>query len=295
MNACWGSLLGMERPDIYSYFDYCLYLQDAQRHIKAGRRAFTLEFIAAQLGFKSKGHIALLFQGKKRIAEQLIPRIAELFGLAGDEADFLVALIRFGQARTHREKKGALDRMVALQVQAKRVLNTEQYVLCEQWYYPVIRELVRVVPIVEDWGRLASCVRPRISAKQAEQAVEKLIAARLIYHNEQGLLFPTDEVVTFGSQWRSVAVREFQMQALELAKQALEQVPPQEREISHLTLSVSRERFELIRSRMREFREELIELVRSGGEPEEVMQLELAFYPVSQVAAVRSQLAEVRE
>jgi uncharacterized protein (TIGR02147 family) len=144
---------------------------------------------------------------------------------------------------------------------------------------------VRVARVTDNWVELGSWVRPRIGAKQAQEAVEKLLAARLLMREWDGRVVPTEQVVSFGAEWRSVAVREFQVQALELAKQALEQVPVEEREISHLTLSVSRERFEVIRRRLREFREELIELVRSDGEPEEVMQLELAFYPVSQVGA----------
>ena len=76
-------------------------------------------------------------------------------------------------------------------------------------------------------------------------------------------------------------MRHFQKQVLFLASEALESVPVNERNISTLTLSVDQACFEDLGEMLREFRRLVQKRVDESKRPDRVMQLSMAFYPVT--------------
>ena len=91
---------------------------------------------------------------------------------------------------------------------------------------------------------------------------------------------PTDSVITFGEGWKSVAVREFQRHAIALAEGALDEVPPAQRDISHLTLSLGEASFRELQERLALFRKEALTLARQERNPDRVVMLNLSLFPV---------------
>ncbi|MBK8801279.1 MAG: TIGR02147 family protein [Fibrobacteres bacterium] len=269
-----------DRPNVFTFFDARRFLREAQKAIKLRKRNFTLEHLGELVGLKSKGHVSLVLQGSKNIPEEKIPLFAQAFELEGREAVFFGHLVRFTQAVTHRDRKIHLDRMVACMRVADRRLVPSQFALCSAWYHPVVHELLRMLDIKEDWERLAGALRPRITAVQAHDSVALLEEIGLVSRDSQGLWKPTDVVVTFGEGWKSVAVREFQRHAIDLAQAALEEVPAAERDVSHLTLSIGEESFRELKERLALFRKEALTLARQERHPDRVCMLNLSLFPV---------------
>ena len=113
----------MDRPSVFTYFDFRRFLRDSQQQRRSVRPAFTLEYLAGKVGLKSKGHVSLIFKGAKNIPEEKLPLFAQAFDLDDKETDFFCHLVRFGQARTHRDRKRHLDMMVGLMRVADRRLG----------------------------------------------------------------------------------------------------------------------------------------------------------------------------
>jgi len=274
--------MGVQRPSIYTYFDYRLFMRDLQASIKAERPVFTLEHLAHKVGLKSKGHMSLILKGAKNIPAEKIPLYAAALELDGKEADFFSLMVHFNQAATHRDRKRHLDRMVALLRVTDRKLVPSQYALCETWYHPVVHELLRVNDIRDEWERLASLLRPAITAKEAQESVQLLQEIGLVSLDAQGFHKPTNVAITFGDGWRSVAVREFQKHTFDLAQNALENTAVEERDISSLTLSLGESTFREISERISLFRKEILALARSEKNAEQVFQLNFSLFPLSE-------------
>lgn len=265
----------MSVPDPFQYFDFRIWFRDVLVD-------YSYSQVIVKLGIKSKGHITQILQGKKNVTPQLAERIAELSGLQGRSRLFLFALIEFTQAKSHENKKNCLDRMISIQTEEGRILRPLHYDLCKQWYYPVIRELIRIVPVVDDYSEIASLVSPPITERAVEVAIRDLERMGLIIRNPKRCYVQTDAMITFGEGWKSVVVREFQHQAIELQKQAFERYPAEEREIANATLCMSRERALIVKRRLQEFRKEIMSLVKSDPrESEQVFQLNIGFFPLS--------------
>jgi uncharacterized protein (TIGR02147 family) len=270
----------LERPGVFAYFDARKFLRDAQVAMKARRPSFTLEHLGKLVGLKSKGHVSLIFQGRKNIPDEKIPLFAKALDLDARESAFFAHLVRFTQAATHRERKLHLDRMVAAMRVADRKLVPAQYDLCRQWYHPVVHELLRVLEIRDEWEVLATALRPAITKEQAKDSVALLSEIGLVAKDAKGFWRPTDSVITFGEGWKSVAVREFQRHAIALAEGALEEVPPAQRDISHLTLSLGEASFRELQERLALFRKEALTLARQDRNPDRVVMLNLSLFPV---------------
>lgn len=272
--------MNADRPNVFAYFDARRFLRDAQVAMKSRKRNFTLEHLGKLVGLKSKGHVSLIFQGRKNIPEEKIGLFSRAMELEGREATFFAHLVRFTQSSTHRDRKLHLDRMVAVMRVADRRLVPAQYDLCRKWYHPVVHELLRILEIRDEWEVLATALRPSICAEDARESVELLKEIGMVRKDAKGIWRPTDVVVTFGEGWRSVAVREYQRHAIAMAEGALEEVPPEERDISHLTLSVGRETFQELQERLALFRKEALTLARQEKAPDRVCMLNLSLFPV---------------
>lgn len=268
------------RPNVFTYYDLCRFLRDAQKELKSRRRNFTLERLGTLVGLKSKGHVSLIFQGTKGIPEDKIPLFAQALELDSRETVFFGHLVRFSQAATHRERKQHLDRMVAAMRVSDKKLVPAQYDLCKEWYHPVVHEMLRIRDVRDDWQGLGDALHPAITATQAEASVRLLARIGMVQQDSKGLWKPTDAVVTFGEGWRSVAVREFQRHAIGLAEGALETFPPELRDVSHLTVSIGEESFQELKERLAIFRKEVLALARQEKAPDRVCMLNLSLFPV---------------
>lgn len=268
-------------PSVYTYFDFRAYLKDRQKWLKSQKPFFTLEYIAEKLELKSKGHVSLIFSGAKSVPDAKIAMLADLLFLEERENEFFQNLVRYNQERTYRQKKVYLDRMVLLMRISDKKLVPSQYRLCEKWFYPVVLEVIRIHDISEDWAMLGKLVRPQISAVDAKEAVQVLRGLELIRQNAIGVWEPTDTILTFGDGWKSVVARTFQSHAIEMAQQALIEVPVEERDISTLTLSMGMETFQRIRQSIYLLRKEILTAVQADQAADKVYQMSLSLYPVS--------------
>jgi uncharacterized protein (TIGR02147 family) len=81
---------------------------------------------------------------------------------------------------------------------------------------------------------------------------------------------------------QTIAVKNFQKDMIRLAMEALDRVPREDRDISTLSISTSRDCLEAIRERLAEMRREIMDLVRREEKTEEVYQLNFQIFPLTQ-------------
>lgn len=266
---------------VFRYFDFREFLKDRQKWLKSQKPFFTLEYVAQKMDLKSKGHVSLILSGAKTVPDAKIDQLAQTFFLEDREREFFVNLVRYNQELTYRQKKLYLDRMVALMRISDKKIVPGQYRICEKWFFPIVLEILRLYDFVDEWSELGKLVRPAISAAEAKEAVQVLYGIGLIQKSARGIWEPTNAVLTFGEGWKSVAARNFQSQAIEMAQQALVEVPVHERDISTLTLSMGQATFEKIQQSIQLMRKEILAMVQSDQDADRVYQMNISLFPAS--------------
>jgi uncharacterized protein (TIGR02147 family) len=268
--------------DIFLYTDFRKYLYDFYEAEKKRNPHFSHRYIAQKVGFSSSGFFSKIIQGKTNISNELALRFADFLKLKKNEADYFGLLVLFNQAKSHADKKRWFEKIVAFSKSKVKIVEVSQYKFFEKWYYVAIRELMAFFAFKGDYKQLAKMMDPPISPSQAKKAIRLLEHLDLIKKDENGVYSLSDVLISTGYDAKTVAINNFQLATLDLAKESIDRFRKEERDISTLTLSFSRELYETIHERLKGFRREILELVKNDpGRVDRVYQVNFQIFPLS--------------
>lgn len=267
---------------IFSHLDYRQFLKARFAILKASRR-LTHRALAQQAGFSSPNFLKLVMEGQRNLTEKSIVQVVKAFELEGREAEFFAALVRFNQAKTLEEKDLGYEQLKLLRrdLPLKR-LEYSQFDYFNHWYAVAIRELLGVKGFREDPEWIRSKLQGRVSTAQVRRTLGLLERLGLIRRDEKGRLRQEQTPLSSGDQVTSLAAFRFHQGMIDKAKEALREAPAQERDISSVTLAVTRETAEQIKKRLRQFRKEILALSDQEGKAEAVYQLNLQFFNLTE-------------
>ncbi|MDB5103332.1 MAG: hypothetical protein JWP91_1021 [Fibrobacteres bacterium] len=268
--------------ELSEYSDYRLLLKELYEERKRKDPKFSYRYIALKAGFKSAGFFSQIIQGKSNISLRTALSLGEVFKLKGPDLEYFENLVHFNQAKTHEDKEHFYERILSLKRGKPKTLEASQYELFTKWYYLAVRELISFTRFKDDFKELGDALVPRISVAEAKEAVKVLEKLGLI-RKHGGVYERVDAAVTTGDKWKSLAITQFQMAALDLAKGSYQLVPGRHRSHSTLTLSLSEPEFQRIRGEISALRKKILELARNAPAPDRVYQVTFNVYPLSKV------------
>jgi uncharacterized protein (TIGR02147 family) len=274
---------------IFEYLDYRGFLSDYYRRQKEANYFFSYRYMSQKLGI-DHSLIVKIFAGKRHLANKTIPAFIKFCRLSGKEADYFEALVRFTKAKSEREAKVYLERMLALKEYTSFSLEASQYEFYQKWYYSAVRALLDCITFDGDYALLAKSLNPPITPDQAKAAIDLLVKLHLIEQNQDGIYKPTSHHISSGNHWQSFAIAAFQKETIAMSAQSLDRDPRDTRDISSVTMSITREAFEEIRLILQECRSTIIKKVNEipDGESDRVYQLNLQMIPLSRSPSIAS-------
>lgn len=264
---------------IYDYFDYRKLLKDLFEEQKLKNKHFSYRILGDIVGFTSAGFFTKILQGTVNISPKNALSFAKAFHLSKLETRYFEQLVLFNQAKTHEERRYYFEQLIAARRTKIKTITDIQYELFSEWYYVAIRELLDFYPFYGDYKELSSLLMPNIQPGEAKKAVETLERLDLIHKHPDGYYEKTEQVLSTGESWMSIAITNFQMKTAELAKDAIQNYPKEIREFSTLTLSISQETFESIRERVKCFRQELLQIAKQDTQADRVYHLNVHLFP----------------
>ncbi len=270
--------------DIFQYTDYRKYLSDFYEAEKKRNPHYSHRYIAQKVGFTSSGFFSKILQDKTNISNDLALRFAEFLKLKKNEAEYFGLLVFFNQAKSHADKKRWFEKIVAFSKSKVKIVQVSQYEFFQKWYYVAIRELLAFYKFNGDFQQLGKMIDPAISPAQAKKGIQLLEKLGLIKKEEDGYYKQTDTLISTGYDVRSVAINNFQLATLDLAKESIDRFPKDERDISTLTLSFSKELYGVIHEKLKGFRREMLELVKNDTNAvDRVYQVNFQIFPLSKI------------
>jgi uncharacterized protein (TIGR02147 family) len=164
-------------------------------------------------------------------------------------------------------------------------MDANQYEFYSKWYYSAVRELLNTVDFKDDYRLLAKSLNPSITPDQARAAISLLKDLGLIKKNEKGHFRPANALITTGDEVKvnSLKVATFQMGMMDLAKESIDRHPSRNRDVSTLTLSISKDTFEEMKAEMQAFRKKLMGMAERSRAVDRVYQLNMQFFPLSRI------------
>jgi uncharacterized protein (TIGR02147 family) len=211
-------------------------------------------------------------------------KFAKGFGFKRHEGEFFHNLVMFNQAATHEEKNHYYKKISSSKRYAEiKHIERDQFEYFSKWYYAAVRELISVPGFKNDPEWIAARLNPKISPKEAAEAIELLMKLELVGLRADGCLFQKDRNITTPSEATSLAIVNFQREMMKMAMEATEGMRAHHREISTLTIAVSKDKFEEAKKKIKDFRRQLHAFLSECTEPEAVYQLNFQLFPLSEV------------
>lgn len=269
---------------LFDYLDYRAYLRDLYAELKKGRTPITFRSFSKKAGFVSPNVLKLVMEGKRNLTEESIPKFGVALELNKQEQEFFGNLVRYNQAKTHQERDHSYQKLLqSRQFNQLKPLEKNQYEYCSEWYHSAVREMVacRDFDGTPEW--LASKILPPITPQQAQKSMELLDRLGLIQKTAEGQYRQSAPLVSTGAEVTSVALFNYHMNLLDLAKVALEKIQADKRDISAMTLGVEKGKIQELKKKIQEFRSDVMKLVSTDTHPEAVVQLSIQMFPMSQV------------
>jgi uncharacterized protein (TIGR02147 family) len=266
---------------IFEFTDYHHFFKAFYKHCKATKKFFTYRYLAKKSGVAASLFIAVM-RGERRISPAIAKKYAAGMELTARETDYLLALVDFERAKTHEHKNEAFSRIIRLRGRSKiKFLDADQYEYFSRWYHSAIREMLSLPFFNEDPAWIAKILQPAISARQADRSLKLLQRLNLVQRDENGKLRVSEKAVSSEYEMKSLSLRNFTLEMIDRARESLENVPVEKREISGLTMGVSDDCIDRIKQRVRIFKEEIISMiVDDKNESKSVYQLNFQFFPL---------------
>jgi uncharacterized protein (TIGR02147 family) len=268
---------------IFDYSDFCLFLKDWLHEKKSHGDPLTYEAFGEAVGFTSKGFLTQILQGKTKVPARMVELIADVLGLKKIEREYFGLLVQFNQAKTAAQR-AKFHQMILDQFRFEtKPLALEKFEYYQKWYYSAVRSLLGYYPFKGDFAELAKQLDPPLTLAQAKRAIKLLEVLELIQKKEDGFYHLTDRLITSGESFVSHAVIKFQRDAMDLAKEALENFPKSKRSGSTLTLGLSEAGYKAIEEKLKVLRQEMVEIARFDTHIDRVVQINLHAFPLTRL------------
>lgn len=158
-------------------------------------------------------------------------------------------------------------------------LSFDAFSVISDWYHYAILELTQVKGFVPDPQWIGKTLG--LGAAQVNIAVERLVRLKLLKISKSGKWILLANNTNISGELKHAAYRNLQRQVLQQALAALDLVPLELRDQSSMTMSIDTDRLEEAVKKITEFRRELCSFLESGKKKDEVFQLSISLFPVT--------------
>ena len=264
---------------ITDYQDYRQYMLDFYEDRK--KSGFTWREFSKEAGFASPSYLKLVCEGKSSLSRVGVPRVAHAMNLSGYEIVFFEKMVEFGNATNDDKKKAAFAELTRIAKEQKaRVIDADMFAYYDSALNSIVRELAPLMP-----GALPNEIAKRIkhlfTAQQVRDSLALLTKANFLEESDENIYHQTDKAITGSTEAIPLALRSMNREMTDLAKEAIDTIDVNERNISGVTLGVDAPTLTRISEEVDNCRKRVIALANGCKKINQVYRLNLQLFPLT--------------
>ena len=270
--------------NIFKYSNYREFLKAFYTAEKEVNEKFSYRYFAQKAGFTSSNFLYLIITGKRNLSKDFIPKFSKALGLNKKEQQYFETLVSFNQAKTPEAKRYYMELLnLFSKDKTGKILKEEEYEYFSNWYYPVIREMVLLPHFEKNPKWIKKQLNNHVTIKQVNDALDTLMRLGLIKRDDTGRMVQADTHLITEDDVMHTAAYSFHQQVLSLAKHVLANTPGDKREISGITMALSKKQFQEIRRKVRDFEDHILKYLTDNPDvPNSVFQCNIQLFSVSE-------------
>lgn len=270
------------KPDIFEFLDYRAFLGAYYEAAKANQPQFSYRYFSRRAGFASSNFLKLVIERQRNLSQDSVDKIAGALSLSADEHRFFSLLVTLDQDPSHEARHQALEQITAMRrfLDAKPI-DSLLFEYLTHWYYVAIRELAARADFQADAAWIAQRICPKITQAQAQQALDTLLRLGLLTLRDDGSVDRGEPTLDAGHEVSMVGAKSFHHQMLQQASWALDHLPSPARDFGAMTVCVPADALPALKSRIQQFREQLISFCDELDASTTVYQINIQLFPLS--------------
>jgi uncharacterized protein (TIGR02147 family) len=273
---------------IFDYLEYRDFLREHYQYCKEHFGFYSYRYISRKTGIDASFYVKVL-QKQLHIADKSITILADFLSFKKRERQYFEALVKFNKARQKEQMKTLFEKLIALKDPVAKTLDGKKYSFFSDWHNIAIKELLNFYKFKGDYKELSELLIPAISETQAKKSIELLLGLGLVELRSDGYYQLTEQFLTTGEVLKSLIISHFQKEMSRLGMEAFDRIPREDRDISTVTVSTSKECLEMIRERIAEMRKEILEMVKREETVDGVYQMNFQIFPLTKTVKKKEQ------
>ena len=270
------------KPTIFNYLNYREFLQDCYNYLKEKDKKYSYRFIAMKVGSSSPSWLSDIIKGRINLTENYLNILSNFLNLTDKEALFFKLLVNFDQASSHALKKKYMDEILSSKKLKVDILTKNKFDYFRKWYIPVIREFLFLLPFKgDDFKTVAKSLKPKITLKEAKEAISVLKSLDLVSETTNGLIKPTKNNIKKDASVASAYIPSYHIENMRLAGESIDRFKKEERDISSVTIHLSDEMFAKAKDEIRKVREKLLIFSNASKNNAKVYQCNIQLFPTT--------------
>ncbi len=269
------------RPNIFEYENYRSFLKDYFIYCKQCKPQFSYRYFAQKAGFRSPNFLKLAMDGKRNLSSLSIEQFCKAFKLSSVESEYFMCLVHFNQSENEAQKVQWAQKILRSKgLQKIHPLRQAEYSYYAHWYYIPIREMILLKNFNESPNWIAQQFHPPLEDDQVRKALEHLLQMGLIERNQQGQLVQRQRFISTGNEVSHSLVKQYHRDMIQKGADAIDTVAKLRREVSAVCIPISQVKREEIKTKIQQFRKEIMAIAESSDEAEEIYQLNIQWFPL---------------
>jgi uncharacterized protein (TIGR02147 family) len=266
---------------IFEYIDYREFLKDFYQESKSTKKFFSYRYFARKAGLNSPILLKMVNDGKRNLSRKTIEKFIIGLDLKDNAATYFRSLVLFNQASSAQEKQEHYRSLRSLyRMVPQHVIEDEQFEYFDKWYFSVLREGLCHHDFKDDWELIGSCLRPRITGRQAREAVKWLLAHKFLKRMKNGMYQQSQRAITTRCEVLSFVVRNFNRTMIQLAGESLDAFPVKKRFATGVTVGVNAEAYDILVAEAEAFRDRVVQFINSVDRADRVYQVTIQIFPL---------------
>lgn len=265
---------------LYEYQSYRKYILDYYKDRKKNA-GFTWREFAGLSGFSNPVYLKQVADGKFNLSPAAVERVAKAMDLAGTDLTYFRMMVAFDHAKSSNIQHKAYEKMRAISGKMRRMpLKDDSFKFFNDWRHSVIREIVDSVPNITP-GEIAELCNPQISEEEVQESLDLMVRLGVLFEDNAGAYHQTSKVISLVDRDKKLAARNLQYEMGTFALDSLKNMPMSDRNMSGLTIGISKASYERLVYELAEFRKKVISIVTSDKETERVYRMNFQFFPLT--------------
>lgn len=264
--------------NVFMYFDYREYIRDVLETLQ--KDGLSLRAIQESAGLSGSAFFTRILDGSRPLSTANAKTLVTAWSMGEDEAEYFMDMVKFGNERDVDRREGHLKKLLAVRSRNREyALQDSTLKFFSKWYYPVLRDLLPLVPAGTSAERIGRMFTPALRAPQVQSGIDYLVEAGFIAIGEDGKYAVTSPIVSTPPRVRSTILRKYHLKNLEINAEVYDSFTSDDRSITSVTCSLSKEGFEKVREEIAALREKILAIAREDKSPDRVCHVGFQLVP----------------